>query len=188
VQSWRLDPIVRAAGHEAKVQPELQADGFIMWCNPGEVKVLLDNGVRQSILHAGAKAANPYSKARLNMGEPTRLNVVAETSSSSSSRATSVTSSPKTTPMLSPFATEFAPAAASDSESDSDGDSGSFSLAPPQPMPPPPGLLVKPPPGPLPMPLLGMPPLPPQPPQPQQGMWPGQQGGGWYPAYGVEAY
>jgi len=183
-----LDPLVNAAAHQAKAQPELQGDGFILWCNPGEVKALLDTGVRKCIYQTGKKAANPYSKARVNI-EPTRLNVVAETSSSAaSSRANSVNSSPKAAPALSPFAMEFAPVAArsdaSESESDSETETGSQAQPPLPAGPPPPGLLVKPPPGALPMPLLGMPPLPP--PHQQQG-WPAP-GGSWYPAYGVEAY
>ena len=186
-----LDPLLVRALKRGKIPRDalLQPSSFILWVNPGEVKVN-NAGAKSHIYCADSAAPNPYSKAKVRL-EPTRLNVCA-TEEGGSSKASSPKSSPKVSPTLSPQAEKFVPKMASSSSSET-SDSESEQEGPPpinytlpqaahptafaQPFAPPPGLFMP-----------GWQMAPQMVPHPQQ--WPA--GGGWqqtpYGSYAVEAH
>lgn len=188
-----LDPLlVRALKRASMPKTALKEDAkmaFILWVNPGEVKVN-DAGAKSHIYCAGA-APNPYSKAKVRF-EPTRLNVCAS-EDGSSSKASSPKTSPKASPTLSPKADKFVPETApssssSENSSDSEGEEAQppagymLPQAYPAAFAPPPGLFM---PGQMP----GWQMAPQMMPHPQS--WPA--GSGWqqhapYGSYAVEAH
>lgn len=173
----RLDPLLVAVARQAKVAAAAERD-FMLWVNPGEVKVVLD-GARKHLFCEGA-APNPYSRALVTI-KRTRLDVAIEDTTAGAEYTSSVSSSASDkgsdkdgaekasdeniSPSLSPFAAEFTPGTP-ESLSQSSEPEVAFELphAPPAfvhslvpPPPPPPPQQPPLPPG-LPM---GQPPLPP---------------------------
>ena len=162
------DPLIRRASREANIQlgPPTQSV-FMLWINPGEVKVLLDSGVRKTVFHAGQKS-NPYCKPRVRI-ERTRVNVTVDSTASAPTSSDSLASSSNgSSPTLSPFAAEFAPASSASEASESDSEQDGHPTPNPVRATPPPGLLV-----PGMMPVM----VPPQSSQYSQA----QRGGSWYP-------
>lgn len=166
-----VDPLIERALKKAEIARDklLPGRSFILWVNPGEVKVN-DSGAKSHIYCAGGAKPNPYSKPKVNV-EPTRLNVECDSdsgaasrkagSSNASSEAASPTGSPKLSSQpksLSPSAANFVPRApgsseSSDTASDSDGEQEVAQMPPLPPQqagaynnsfapPPPPGLMM----------------------------------------------
>lgn len=161
-----IDPLLARALAKASIPRDqlLSKNHFILWVNPGEVKVN-DRGAKSHIFCAGS-APNPYSRPKVNV-EPTRLNVRANEdelsgSSAGSSAATTPTGSPLQLPRaakLSPSAVKFIPHSSQSSDESSEGEPE----VPPMP--------------PLPEPVAYAPPLPPTyPPGVFMASWPQQQG------------
>lgn len=116
-----LDPLLVRALRRAGVGRDrlVSKNPFILWVNPGEVK-LLEAGVKRHVYIAHGLTPNPYSKPKVRI-EPTRLNVSASeegrsrdiSSCSSSPASNSPAGSPKQSPKSSPAASkQLSPAAA----------------------------------------------------------------------------
>jgi len=156
---------VRAVKRAAIAREHLLPKVFILWVNPGEVKVN-EAGAKRHVYTAAGCTPNPYSKPKVNVA-PTRLNVASESersrdgSSSNSSSAPASPSasrnvSPKASPVLEPTAAKLSPSAinfiprsapyssagsgSSDSDSDSEQPPATYQQQAPAPAfaPPPP--------------------------------------------------
>jgi len=144
----KLDPLLARALKTASIAPNhlLQPKDFVLWVNPGEVKVE-EGGAKTHIFCAGAKP-NPYDKPKVRF-TATKLNVrVDEASSNRSSNTATPTGSPKLVAKqqtgLSPSAHNFVPGAswqsssqssqsdASDSEGEQDAPKSFRSSPPPR--------------------------------------------------------
>jgi len=129
-----LDPLIAQAVKQAGGGEPALARNFILWVNPGEVKLLDNDGKMTWLFHPGG-SPNPYSKPRVRI-DPTRLCGIVESPTLPQS------SQPNG---LSPLAQTFAPSSQSDAGSDSDGEQAASQRRspPPPPLPPPlpPGLL-----------------------------------------------
>lgn len=120
----KLDPVLARAIKTANIVPShLVSKDFVLWVNPGEVKVD-EGGAKSHIFCAGAKP-NPYDKPKVRF-MPTKLNVRVDESSStsnSSSNTATPTGSPKLAAKqltgLSPSAHDFVPGASWQSSSQS---------------------------------------------------------------------
>lgn len=123
----KLDPLLVQVAKASGVKClQASALNFILWVNPGEIKVLWGNTNTKHVIYSAAgKPLNPYSKPQLHI-EPTQMKVGGSLSGS---------------PKLSALAQEFVPLS-DHSDSESDGELPS-QVEPPSAahfVPPPPGL------------------------------------------------